>query len=331
MYSHFVDGIKSGTFHKLSSKKVREVVMKNHSSFTPLTHLKEQEELLLMELAQKDIYRKLNHPDLESLCGTVFYDGETFYVNGGEKNARYTKDKTLLLSKDQKIKLLFDPKIWWRKRIGFSDGGSSGLTSYGNRNLLRPDGYFNDENEFKELLEKLRQRTSVSKLSILDIGCGMGKALQDMKELDSDIETHGITMEPEPAMFNADHFHYITAERMPLEFKGKFHLIVSNMAFRYFLFQHIALINVFKALANGGYAKLHFSYDRIDQTPESRSYFLEKVPGSQSNYDAMGVLMKKTMSELEVLQETGKIKFTPSSNFYQQHMQGGIVIEKIND
>lgn len=218
-----------------------------------------------------------------------------------------------------------------KKRIGFSSGGNSYLTSYGNRNLLGFDGYFDNEEKFKELLKKLRQRTGVSKLVILDIGCGMGKALQDMKGLDPNIETHGVTMKPEPAMFKADYFHYIAAERMPAEFERKFHLITSNMAFRYFLFQHIALLNVVKALASGGYAELHFSYDRVAESPDSRSYFLEQVPGSHSNYDAMSVLVEKMMAELENLQKKREIKITTSSNFYEQRMQGGITIEKIGN
>ena len=158
----------------------------------------------------------------------------------------------------------------------------------------------------------------------------MGKALQDIKELDPNIETHGITMEPEPAMFNADYFHYIVAERMPLSFRGKFHLIVSNMAFRYFLFQNIALLNVVKALAGGGYADLHFSYESSHGTPSSEEYFLKIVPGVRSSYEAMKILMRKTMVELEGLQEAGKLKIIPSSNFYEQNMQGGIKIEKLS-
>lgn len=332
MYSHFTEGLISGTFRKLSSTEIKEIVTRNHFGFTPLTLLTETEEQLLFSLALDDLSKQLNCKNLEDLCGKVFYDGKTFYVGGGEKNDPYTKSQPLLLSPDQKIKLFLDPKIWHHNRIGFSKGSSSDLTRYGNRNLLGEyDAYFRTEREFRELLEKLRQRTKVSKLVILDIGCGMGKALQDMKELDSHIETHGITMEPEPAMFNADYFHYMTAERMPLEFEGKFHLIVSNMAFRYFLFQHKALLNVVRALANGGYTKLHFSFDRVDDSPESRAYFLEQVPRTKSNYNAMKVLVAKTMAELENLQKKGEIRITPSANFYQQSMQGGLTIEKINN
>lgn len=330
MYSHFRDGLTSGTFSKLSLADIKEIVMRNHFGFVPLIPPSEKEEQLLMGLSIKDLYYRLNHQHLDNLCGQVFYDGETFYVKGSEKNDPYKKGPLQLLSSDQKISLLFDPKIWHKKRLGMPNG-SDGLTRYGNRNLLAPDGYFESSDEFKNLLNKIRQRSGTQRLVVLDIGCGMGKALQDMKELDPNIETHGITMEPEPAMFNADYFHYMVAERMPLKFERKFHLIVSNMAFRYFLFQHKALLNVVKSLANGGYADLHFSYDSIDRSPDSRSYFLEQVPGANSNYEAMRVLVGKTMTELETLQEAGKIKITPSSNFYRQGMQGGLVIEKISN
>lgn len=331
MYSHFAEGLRSGIFRKLSPAEIKEIVARNHFGFIPLTPLTEKEGRLLLELALGNLNKALNKSNLENLCGQVFYDGETFYVKGGETNDPYTKATPWLLSTDQKIKLLFNPKIWWEKRIGFSGGGSCPLTRYGNRNLLGLDAYFSDEKKFRELLSKIRQRSGVNKLLVLDIGCGMGKALQDMKELDSDIETHGITMEPEPAMFSADYFHYITAERMPLEFEGKFHLIVSNMAFRYFLFQHKALLNVVKALASGGYADLHFSFDSIDSSPESRTYFLEQVPDACSNYDAMKVLVRKTMADLGILQKEEGIKITPSSNFYRQSMQGGLIIEKMSN
>ncbi len=330
MYSHFVAGLRSGKFSKLSPAEIQETAMKNHFSFTPLIPLTSQEESLLVEITVKDLNSILNNKNLEDLCGQVFYDGESFYINGGEKNNPYTKTKPWLLSTDEKLKLLLDPKIWHKKRL-YTPGLSNCLTIYGNRDLLRPDGYFNSKSEFRELLEKIRQKAGVSKLIILDIGCGMGKALQDMKELDSNIETHGITMEPEPAMFKADYFHYMVAERMPLEFLGKFHLIVSNMAFRYFLFQNIALMNVVKSMANGGYAEIHFSFEASRGTLASREYFLRKVPGAESNYQAMKTLVRETMAELETLQNDGKIKITPSSNFYHQAMQGGLIIEKISD
>ncbi|OGN07318.1 MAG: hypothetical protein A3B86_01010 [Candidatus Yanofskybacteria bacterium RIFCSPHIGHO2_02_FULL_38_22b] len=332
VYSHFIDGIMSGKFLTLSPTEIKQIAMKNHFGFVSLTPLNEREEQLLLVLVVKKLNDRLNHENLEGLCGQVFYDGETFYINGGEKdwkNWSRRKEAPYPLSPKQKVELLFNPNIWHKKRLVMPRFGN-GLTRYGNRDLLGSDAYFGDEKGFRGLLEKLRQRTRVTKLVVLDTGCGMGKALQDMKELDPDIETHGITMEPEPAMFNADHFHYIVAERMPLEFEGKFHLIVSNMAFRYFLFQHKALLNVVKALANGGYADLHFSFDRIDSSPESRAYFSEQVPGANSNYEAMKVLVRKVMADLEVLQEAGKINIIPSSNFYRQSMQGGLIIEKVS-
>lgn len=111
MYSHFVDGLISGRFRKLSEIQVKEIVMRNHFGFIPITPLTGKEEELLLALALKDLYSKLNHEYLEGLCGQVFYNGETFFINGGKKDDLRTKDQPLLLSPDQKINLLFDPKI----------------------------------------------------------------------------------------------------------------------------------------------------------------------------------------------------------------------------
>lgn len=334
MYSHFVEGILSGKLHRLSANEIEKIITRNHFGFTPLTSLKKEEEQLLLVLAKQCLHQSLNHENLASLCGPVFYDGETFYLDGSEKMylfRKITDREAYLLLPEEKRKLFFDPSVWHRKRLQMP-GVNTGLTRYGNRNLVTGgDGYFANENEFRKLINKIKRQSGKERLVVLDIGCGMGKALQDMKDFYPELETHGVTMEPEPAMFRADYFHYIAAERMPAEFEGKFHLITSNMAFRYFLFQHIALLNVVKALANGGHAELHFSYDRVAELPGSRSYFLEQVPGSQSNYDAMKVLVKRTVTELENLQKKGKIKIITSSNFYEQHMQGGITIEKINN
>lgn len=93
MYSHFVDGILSGEFRNLTTNQVKEIVMRNHFGFVPLTPLTEMEEQLLMALATEDLRLQLNNQDLKSLCGKVFYDEETFYVNGGERNIHHHTKK----------------------------------------------------------------------------------------------------------------------------------------------------------------------------------------------------------------------------------------------
>src|SRR3989344_4584716 len=334
MYPHFIEGIMSGRFRKMPLAEIRKMVRGRYFSFVPLTKLTMEEDDLIENMLVKSLDYTLNKRSLELLCEPIFIckDGDSLHINIYVKNAvpYNNHDPFRILLPKEKIDMFFNPDQCIKIRLNELNS-SSDIIRYGNRPLIDKDGfgYLKDADEFKKLLRTIREKSGIEHLAVLDIGCGMGMALQNMKNLDSNIETHGLTMEQEPAMFKADYFHYLAAERMPLEFKGKFHLIVSNMSFRYFLFPHIALLNTVKSLAKGGYARISFSYDRIDQTPESRSYFLEKVPGSQSNYDAMKVLAGKMVSELEIAQIEGKIKFTPSPDFYKYSMQGMICIEKI--
>ena len=159
----------------------------------------------------------------------------------------------------------------------------------------------------------------------------MGTAMEDMKKIDPDLETHGITQEQEPAMFEADFFHYLSAERMPADFRNKFHFINSQISFRYFLFQHIALRNTVLALAKGGFARLGFSFERMHTTPEVDAYFQRLVPGAKSGYDAMKVLTGREMAKLDKLQQAGKLRYTTSEHFKDRGNQGYLEIEKLED
>jgi len=207
-----------------------------------------------------------------------------------------------------------------------------GLTHWGNRDLVgKDDQYFGATAEFTDLLASLRSKTGVDKLAILDIGCGMGKALQDMKEIDSNLETHGIMQEQEPAMFNADFFHYINAERFPADFRNKFHFINSQIAFRYFSFQNIALRNVLLSLAKGGFARLGFSFEAKDDAEGIKRYLMQLAPGAESNYEAMKVLAGKEIAKLDVLQQAGKVRYETSEHFKACGNQGYLGIEKLSE
>ena len=335
MYPHFIDGIIS-RFKKMPLAEIRKMVQERYFGFAPLTELSSEENTLLENSLVKNLEYTLNRRSLELLCGPVFIrkEGDSLCINLYTKNAvpYNNHDPFRILLPKEKIDMFFNPDQCIKIRLNELNS-SSDIARYGNRTLIDKDGfgYLKVGDEFKDLLRTSRRESGIEHLAVLDIGCGMGMALQDMKNLDYNLETHGITIEQEPAMFKADYLHYLAAERMPLEFKGKFHLIVSNMSFRYFLFPHIALLNTVKSLAKGGYARISFSYDRISENQELREYFLKQVPGANSNYDAMKVLAGKMVSELEIAQIEGKIKFTPSPDFYKYSMQGMICIEKISD
>jgi hypothetical protein len=158
----------------------------------------------------------------------------------------------------------------------------------------------------------------------------MGKALEDMKGIDPNLETHGITMEQEPGMYKVDQFHYVAAERMPADFKGKFDLILSNMSFRYHLFQHISLRNAVLALTKGGQARLSVTCDRIPSEPEHNAYFKKLVPKAEGSYDAMKILLAREVDKLKKLEKEGKIRLT----IYSREDMGGqgyFIIEKLED
>lgn len=336
MYPHFIDGILTGQFKKLPLEYMRNVVHERYFGFAPLTELSSEENAFLENSLVKNLDYTLNGRNLELLCRPVFISKKenSLYIDLYTKDAvPYNNyDSFRILLPKEKIDMFFNPDQWLKIRLNELNR-SSDMTRFGNRTLINKDGfgYLKSADEFMNLLKRIRRQSDIEHLAVLDIGCGMGLALWDMKVLYHNLETHGITAEQEPAMFKVDHFHYLAAERMPLEFRGKFHLIVSNMSFRYFLFPHIALLNTVKSLAKGGYARISFSYDRIPEEPrELREYFLKQVPDANSNYDAMKVLVKKAVSELKIAQEEGKIRFTTSDSFYDYSMQGMVCIEKIS-
>lgn len=330
MLTHFIDGLVSGQFVPLSKLQIQELIEKDFFSFKPLVPLTDQEESLLREYAIDKLGHNLNREIFKKLCGETFFDGEILYLDAQEKSTS-AKGNIRLLSPEEKLSFFFNSN-WARYR--YCDNlWESSLLLQGNRNLFdryEAGGYFENAAELRNLLYQIRESSKVKKLRVLDIGCGIGMALQDMKEIDANLETHGITMEQEPWMFYADFFHYNLAERMPTTFRSQFHLIVSNMAFRYFLFAHLALRNVVLALAKGGYAQLHFSFERMSDADYARRYFKEKVSSAEDNYGAMKYLVGLEIEKLLKLQKTGKIIFRVNPRFFE-HKYGTVVIEKINE
>jgi len=340
MYPHFIDGLATGKYEDLPREEVEKIVDEHFFSFESLIQLSAEEENLLREQTVETLSRRLNQDEYRKLSGDVFYTDDDFYggklyVDKGLEDqgmvGRRRSSEARLLAPEEKVRLLSDPKHWLRFRLrnGNMEGG---LTHWGNRDLVgKDDQYFGATAEFTDLLASLRSKTGVDKLAILDIGCGMGKALQDMKEIDSNLETHGIMQEQEPAMFNADFFHYINAERFPADFRNKFHFINSQIAFRYFSFQNIALRNVLLSLAKGGFARLGFSFEAKDDAEGIKRYLMQLAPGAESNYEAMKVLAGKEIAKLDVLQQAGKVRYETSEHFKACGNQGYLGIEKLSE
>ncbi len=343
MYPHLINGLVTGKYEDLPRSAIDKMVQENFFSSRPLTPLNAEENRILRSQVTDRLTRILNSDDYVKLCGPIYYrqNGNGFWGKGiyteASKDRRLREDNLSseefqLLTPENKIEMFFKPEIF-RNMVFYSGNGNGTLKHYGNRDLIgKMDEYFQSKGEFTDFLAKIRQKTGVETLTVLDIGCGMGKALQDAKEIDANLETHGITQEQEPAMFNADYFHYIHAERFPTEFKNKFHWINSQVAFRYFTFQHIALRNVLLSLAKGGFARLGFSYEAKHDSKDAQRYLMKRLaPGSESGYDAMKTLVQREMAKLDALQQAGKIRYETDEDFKENGNQGYLGIEKLDD
>ncbi len=333
MYQHFIDGLISGNFKPLADSEIKKIIEQEYFSFEPLIELKPKQEELLKKYLFDHLKYVINRKEFNLLCqkihSTEFYPGDTMLLldENVRKKAENRGQKIEPFTNKDKLRF-FNPNFWLSARYQ-SDNIEASLTYYGNRKLKE---YGFSPDQWQETLKRVRAQTNKEKLAILDIGCGMGMALEEMKIYDNNIETHGLTIEQEPAMFEADQFHYHSAERMPASFKNKFDIILSNMSFRYYLFPNIALKNVILSLSKGGYVKISFGYDRMPDNEPYASYFKKLEPETQSSHEAMKNIISKEFKILESLQERGKIQFSTSPEFYKwNYHQGGLYINKLAD
>ncbi|MCK4967635.1 MAG: class I SAM-dependent methyltransferase, partial [Candidatus Aenigmarchaeota archaeon] len=327
MYRQFIDGLIRGRFEPLSDEKIDQIIEENSFSFPALIALSKEQEILLKKHLFDHLKLVLNRREFKLLCGKIHHNKETntFFSDKEVKEKYDPEAKSELFTLKDKLKL-FDPSFWINQRL--QEARSSGpLKCWGNRELKR---YGFSDDDWKKILSKVRQTTNKKKLKILDIGCGMGLALQDIKAIDRNVETYGITCDQEPGMYQADKFYYLNAERMPVSFKNKFDIIISNISFRYFLFPHIALKNTILSLSKGGRAEIAFAFDRIPCGEPYDSYFRKLVPEAKDSYQAMKKIMFEELAKLKLLQKKGKIKITIPDSF-QEHCQGWLIVDKVED
>jgi SAM-dependent methyltransferase len=135
-------------------------------------------------------------------------------------------------------------------------GGSMAYDLHKQIEALRRQNF---PNAFAHIIDRIRKDCGKGNVRILDVGGGMGEAMCDAKKISPSVETYDLTLDEEPAMFTPDHLVLCPAERMPREWEEQMDLVLSNMAFQYFNYPDLALLNVVKALSVGGEAYLSFS------------------------------------------------------------------------
>ncbi len=190
---------------------------------------------------------------------------------------------------EQVVKFLDGSIEHYGGRTTFGDG-SRHLFSHTADVQLRDDYNYSNAEDFKNKLERIRQRTKKLRLTMLDIGGNFGKALMDAKKIDPTLKTINMTLNYLPSI-NGDIIVRRPAEYMPAVFEETIDVIESNYAFTYFLFPDIGLINAVKALSVGGEANLSFSNNRC---PLDKEELLER--------------MKKVFTWLKDLEQKGYIE-----------------------
>ncbi len=338
MYGHFIDGLISGKFTPMPREKIETMVNERFFSFEPLIQLDEAQESILRTQITQELDDTINNEMLASLCGVVFEQ------LGGEKGSLTPKPLLVLsnaigpcrkrspeaefveLSLQDKLRF-FDADFWentdvWNRNL------MRQLSSQGHRSLEK---YGFSNAQWLQLEQRVRATTGKKKLTVLDVGCGAGTALRDIKTLDPSIETHGLALHQEPAMYPVDEYHFFAAERIPKEFQGRFDIIISNESFRYYLFPHMALRNIVLALSKGGCADVMVSHDMLPHGEPYDTYFKLIMPNVKNNFVAMDVIFKKEFERYVALESDGKIRITVPDDFAKQHYRGRITIDKLEE
>ncbi|MDE1970848.1 MAG: hypothetical protein KGI50_04725 [Patescibacteria group bacterium] len=331
LLSHFFKGLETGSFVPLSTQEIQHLVETIHLGFEPLIPLPEQEKTLLKEYLVHHLSYALNRETYQQLCGVIyriqdplFPERSTLVVTNPEEQS----GGLIPLSLREKVKFL-DPTLWNQTHLKKGNSTKVGLSGYGQRHLK---DYGFPDYAWKNLLDETRNATKRETLTVLDVGCGVGMALDDMKRIDSSTETHGLTVDQEPSMFPVDFYHYAAAEYVPQDFKERFDIIVSNMSFRYHLFPHISLQNMVLSLSVGGTAQLAISYDNGPYGEPFTSYFTDKFPGINphyAHYEASAICVKQEFGKINTLVEQGKLLLVVSASFYEHGCQGYIEIKKL--
>lgn len=155
---------------------------------------------------------------------------------------------------------------------------------------------YRDKDVFLNYVNDIKKSTGHEKIRMMDVGGNVGRALNDAKEVDPTIETFNMTLD-EPPVVCGDHIVRHPAELMPEEFLENIDIIESNVAFRYFTYQDIALKNIIKALSVGGRASIDFQADRTNTKSA------ELIP----RFDELFKLIKQLEDDGYISVEYGKL------------------------
>ncbi len=176
------------------------------------------------------------------------------------------------ISRPKIAELFSNPEIWSTARV-VSGYSSSYCTRWGTiATPLRAYGW--RQMDLAEMARDVRARTQRGTLRLLDLGGGMGRALQDAKEVAPDLYTVNLTSTEEPALFAFDRLEIALAEAMPEELRESVDIMISFYAMTHTRIPSLVIANALQALALGGEACLDISTHKamISQERLQRDY-----------------------------------------------------------
>ncbi len=159
-----------------------------------------------------------------------------------------------------------------------------------------PDSYGYSEQDFRQLVEQVQTRTGRKNLNLLDVGGGTGDACLTAQQLYPSITATNLTLEDEIVMQPVDTV-LAPAELMPVCFREKYGIILTNMAFCYMTIPALGLENCVHALAVGGTASLQVSTGHAPYAPNN---YLQRL---SEQYDCLRELEKSKCIELAITNE----------------------------
>lgn len=313
MLDSFWDGVLHGQFQPCSDEYIHTLLRTRVLSEKPLIALSPGEENTLYSevfTSYKSILNNRWH--VNDLCGdpVIFLapdsthplledthwwsmrddDNPTFLVKGAALDA--TKRGYIPLQVPDKIQLFTNPEIWeWADSI--SENSSGGVVGMGSRPFFlggKQESYGFSHSEFASIVHDVLARVGHADLRFCDIGGNTGLACHDVQRHYPKFHFTNITLDEEKAMWLGIQHIYVPAERMPERFRESFDVMVSNMAWRYFVYPDIAIKNTLQALSIGGYASISFF---ADQCPLPRKEIEQRVQAAVAllqKLDAKGVI-----------------------------------------
>ncbi|MEK7070971.1 MAG: hypothetical protein AAB966_04135 [Patescibacteria group bacterium] len=314
LLGRFWEGVVAGKMPEPNMARTRQVVARQYFAEPPLATFTGTDEQRLFNHLSHTIDEELTYSRSMGLCeNPVVFIAPSEAQNDGLSYTPYFLTGTYAdhavrsgnnpLSVEQKIRLYTDPNIWEFARVKHGTPSNSSFdisaVGYGSRSFFDgvkyKDSYRISTKEFAEVVKNVRQSTGRENLRMCDVGGLTGLACHDVQPHYPDFEYTNITLDEEPGRWPGINHVFVPAERMPRRFFESFDIMVSNMAWRYFMFPDIALSNLVQALSLGGYADISYSVysNPLDSDEAFRRFY-------------QGIEM------LEELQDKGLISFIQS-------------------